>query len=140
MATLSASSWGQLSVSKAEILSTPGWKQVYDDHVPDPELIQKLKRALPGRKATVVFGAWCDDSKNHVPLFLKIIDAIACPDFEVVFLAVEKKSSPGQKYYHEGLLVEKVPTFIFFIGEVESGRIVENPRESILQDMLQILF
>jgi len=136
---LSAAGPGQEAVSKADILSTPGWRQIYDDFVPDPALIEIVKQALLGRRATVVFGSWCDDSKNNVPLFLKIVDALAVPEFEVVYLAVEKKSVDGQKYYLEGLRVEKVPTFIFFIGENEIGRIIENPRESILQDMLQIV-
>ena len=87
----------------------------------------------------VYFGTWCDDSKNNVPLFLKIIDSLNEPEFKVDFFAVDKKSAAGQKYYEENLLVEKVPTFIFYSGDAEIGRIIENPQESMLQDMVRIL-
>jgi hypothetical protein len=36
--------------------------------------------------------------------------------------------------------VEKIPTFIFYANEFEMGRIVENPKNSILQDIMIIVF
>jgi hypothetical protein len=45
----------------------------------------------------------------------------------------------GQRYYVEDLLVEKVPTFIFYANDIEIGRIIENPKDSILGDMMQII-
>lgn len=136
---VSGSGWGQKAVNKADILLAPGWQQIYDAYVPDAELIQKLKLALPGLKAAVYFGTWCDDSKNNVPLFLKIMDSLNGPEFKVDFFEVEKKSAAGQVYYVEELLVQKVPTFIIYRGDYEIGRIIENPKDSILQDMLRIV-
>jgi len=139
MITLSASVWGQKAVDKADILLVPEWKQIYDAYIPDDASIVSLRNKVPGLRADVYFGTWCDDSKNNVPLFLKIIDTLHVPEFKVNFYTVEKKSTTGQKYFVADMLVEKVPTFIFFIGDIEIGRIIENPKDSILQDMLQIL-
>jgi thiol-disulfide isomerase/thioredoxin len=136
---LGGMSRGQKTVQKAELLLSPGWQAAYDAYVPDPALIRELKLSAPGRRAAVYFGSWCDDSKKHVPVFLKIVDALDAPEFQVDFFAVEKKSPAGRKYYVESQRVEKVPTFIFYIGDAEIGRIIENPKESVLQDMITIL-
>jgi len=133
------SGWGQTAVNGADILLEPGWRQIYDDYLPDAGSIEKLKTRVAGLRVEVYFGFWCDDSKNHLPLFLKIIDSLNAPEFKVDFFEVARKSADGQRYYVEDLLVEKVPTFIFYANDIEIGRIIENPKDSILGDMMQII-
>jgi hypothetical protein len=139
MIALGGTVWGQKAAEKAGILLAPGWKQIYDVYTPDDASIASLRSIVPGLRVDVYFGTWCDDSKNNVPLFLKILDALQVPEFKVNFYAVEKKSAPGQKYYVADMRVEKVPTFIFYLGDSELGRIIENPKHSLLQDMLLII-
>lgn len=139
LALLSAGVWGQKNIDRADILLLPEWQQVYDAYAPEAAAVASLRSKVPGLRADVYFGSWCDDSKNNVPLFLKIIDSIDEPEFKVSFHTVEKKPTTGQKYFVEDVLVEKVPTFIFYRNDVEIGRIIENPKESMLQDMMQIL-
>lgn len=136
----SGSAWGQKPVNKADILLNPEWKKIYDACKPDAELMANLKNRAPELKADVYFAYWCDDSKNHVPVFLKILDTLNVPEFKVNFYEVEKKATADQKYYVEDKMVEKVPTFIFYANDFEMGRIVENPKNSILQDMMIIVF
>lgn len=130
--------WAQKPVDKAGILQDPEWKKIYDDYVPSGEAIARLREKAAGLKADVYFAFWCSDSLNHVPVFLKIMDAVAAPGFNVNFYELERKADPEQKYFLEEMLVEKVPTFIFYAAGVEIGRIVENPANSILEDMLLI--
>lgn len=130
--------WAQKPVDKAGLLQDPEWKKIYDDYVPAADAIVRLRDKAAGLKADVYFAFWCSDSLNHVPVFLKILDAAAPPGFSVVFYEVERKTDPEQKYYVEEMLVEKVPTFIFYAVGGELGRIVENPANSILEDMLLI--
>jgi len=137
---VSGSAWGQKAVNQADILLNPEWKKIYDAYVPDAQLIENLRNKAPELKADVYFAYWCDDSKNHVPVFLKILDAIKIPEFKVNFYEVEKKANADQKYYVEDMMVEKVPTFIFYANGFEMGRIVENPRNTLLQDMVLIVF
>ncbi len=132
--------WGQRAVAKADILKDVEWKKVYDLVVPDAALIENLRTRAAGLKADVYFAYWCSDSLNHVPVFLKILDALNVPEFTVCFYEVERKSTPGQKHYVADLEIERIPTFIFYANGVELGRIIENPKNSILQDMMAIVF
>jgi thiol-disulfide isomerase/thioredoxin len=132
--------WGQKAIDKADILLDPEWKKIYDAYLPEAELIENLRNKAPELKADVYFAFWCDDSKNHVPVFLKILDTLNVPEFKVNFYEVEKKADSGQKYYVEDMEVEKVPTFILYANGFEMGRIVENPKNSLLQDMMIIVF
>jgi len=134
------SAWAQKAVNQADILLNPEWKKIYDDYRPDPQLIENLRNRAPELKADVYFAYWCDDSKNHVPVFLKILDELQVPEFKINFYEVEKKATADQKFYVEDMMVEKVPTFIFYANDFELGRIVENPKNSILQDMMIIVF
>jgi len=137
---VSAGAWGQKAVERSAILQLPEWKQIYEATVPDAAVIDSLRSKPAGYRAEVYFGFWCDDSRNHVPIFLKIVDCLNVPEFKISFYEVDRKSATGQKYYVEEALVEKVPTFIFYRQDSESGRIVENPKDSMLMDMMLILF
>lgn len=137
---ITGTAWGQKVVNRADILLNPEWKKIYDTFVPDAQLIENLRSKAPELKADVYFAFWCDDSKNHVPVFLKILDTLNVPAFTVNFYEVEKKATADQKFYVEDMMVEKVPTFIFYANGFEVGRIVENPRNSLLQDMMLIVF
>jgi hypothetical protein len=137
----SGSVWGQKAVNKADILLVaPEWKQIYDAYTPDATLIESLKSKASELKASVYFGYWCDDSKKNVPVFLKILDTLNMPEFKVDFYEVDKKATAGQKYFVEDMLIEKVPTFIFYVNDFEMGRIVENPLNTILQDIMLMVF
>jgi len=139
---VSGSAWGQKAVNKADILANPDWKKIYDEYAPDAALIENLKAKAPELKADVYFAYWCDDSKNHVPVFLKIVDTLNVPEFKVNFYEVEKKATADQKFYVAELEIEKIPTFIFYntINGFEMGRIVEKPMNSMLQDMMIMVF
>ncbi len=121
--------WGQKAVDKAGILQDPAWKKIYDDYQPDAELIANLKNKAAELKADVYFAFWCDDSKNHVPVFLKILDALNVPEFKVNFFEVERKATADQKYYVEEMMVEKVPTFIFLRQRLRDGAHRREPQE-----------
>ncbi len=137
---VTGSAWGQKAVNKPDILLNPEWKKIYDAYVPDAQLIENLKNKAPELKADVYFAYWCDDSKNQVPVFLKILDTLSVPEFVVNFYEVEKKATADQKFYVEDMMVEKIPTFVFYANGFEMGRIVENPKNSLLQDMMIIVF
>ncbi len=136
---VSFAAWGQKAVDKADLLKDPEWKKIYDGYVPDAGLLESLKGKAKELKIDVYFAFWCDDSKNHLPVFLKILDALNLPQLEVDFFEVERKAAAEQKFYVEDMMVEKVPTFIFYVNDCEIGRIVENPKESVLQDITTII-
>ncbi len=139
LALASFCAWGQQEIDRNEILRDPEWKKIHDDYIPDAELIVTLRNQAPETRIEVYLGLWCSDSRDHVPVFLKILDAMDAPGLAVDLFEVGRKTAPGQKYYVEEKAVERVPTFIFYSGGEEKGRIVETPRLSILEDMLAIL-
>ena len=57
----------------------------------------------------------------------------------VNYYTVERKPAGDVKYFVEDLQVERVPTFIVYRGDREIGRIVENPKVTMLDDLIQIL-
>jgi thiol-disulfide isomerase/thioredoxin len=111
----------------------------YDDYepatVPMNNLLDFKKDNLTIK---VIMGTWCPDSRREVPRFMKLMDIWQMPDQQITFIGVDdaKKSPVGE---YTGLGIERVPTFIFYKNNVEVGRIIENPRTSLEQDIVNIL-
>jgi len=117
----------------------PQWQENYDKFKPGSERIEALRSKLgKGLKIEVYLGLWCPDSQNHVPAFVKILDQVGGP-VPVRYFSVWKKPSPQIRYYADKARVERIPTFIFFRDEREIGRIVENPKIGLCEDMIAIL-
>ncbi len=127
-------------ISRDKILSAgQEWRGNYDSYQPDPDRIEALKSRLgTGLRIDVYLGLWCPDSRNHVPRFIKILDTagIAVP---IRFFNVQRKPVKTIRYYSDQFKVERVPTFIFYRGDEEIGRIVENPTAGLVEDMTAIL-
>jgi thiol-disulfide isomerase/thioredoxin len=87
---------------------------------------------------TIVMGTWCSDSRREVPRFLKITDALNFSDENLSIYNVDRDMNTGDDEIDD-LKIEFVPTFIFFKNDVEIGRIVEAPTESLEIDMVKIL-
>jgi hypothetical protein len=130
----------QQAVSPNVLLGDSEWRRVYDGYEPDTALLEALKEKIGGTRLVVVLGTWCDDSRENVPPFLKLMNLLGPAAPDVAYLGVERKGDPQQKFYVPELAVERIPTFIVYRGDREIGRIVEKPRESILGDLLQIVF
>ena len=110
-----------------------------DDYSVNQEAIGKLKSiSNSGITIKIVLGTWCPDSRREVPRFMKVLDAVDFPGDKVQFIGVDNvKIAPIENF--EALDIQRVPTFIFYRNNIESGRIIENPVTSLEQDMLDIL-
>ncbi len=126
-------------ITREKVLSAEEWKQNYDRFSPDPSQIENLKKKLGADLRVDVFlGLWCSDSRNNVPAFLKILDTLRVR-IPVRFYNVQRKPVKTIQYFSDKFRIERVPTFIFYRGENEIGRIVENPKVDLIEDMLEIL-
>jgi thiol-disulfide isomerase/thioredoxin len=86
----------------------------------------------------IVMGTWCPDSRREVPRFMKVLDSWQFPVAKVTYIGVDEgKQSPVGEY--NSLDIIRVPTFIIYKNNIESGRIIENPVTSLEQDMVNIL-
>jgi hypothetical protein len=127
-------------ISREKVLSAgPEWLANYETHKPDPVQIEALRSKLGEKlRVDIYLGLWCSDSKNNVPPFIKIIDTAGIP-IPVRFFNVQRKPVKAIRFFSDQFQVERVPTFIFYRGESEIGRIVENPKTSLIEDMIAML-
>jgi thiol-disulfide isomerase/thioredoxin len=116
------------------------WYQTgYDDYQPSTEALNNLiDISQENVSIKVVMGTWCPDSRREVPRYLKVLDDWKFPPDKVTFIGVDDaKQSPVGEY--NNLNIERVPTFIIYKNNIETGRIIENPVTSLEQDMVNIL-
>ncbi len=127
--------------TREEILAAgQDWQQKYDQYQPDQGMLEAMKSKLgTGLRIDVYLGLWCPDSLDNVPPFMNIIDKLGT-GVTVRYFSLPKKADQAIKYYLEEPKVERVPTFVFYRGDKEIGRIVENPKAGMLEDFMDILF
>jgi len=107
-------------------------------YVPEPAAIEELRQIDSAITIVVFHGGWCQDCQREMPRFRKILDLAANPHFRVIEYEVNpQKQDVLGKFKEYG--IQKVPTFIFFAGERELGRIVEKPSTSLEEDFLAIV-
>lgn len=113
----------------------------YTDYKPDSLALEHLKNNenIDKVKIIVVLGSWCSDSRREVPRFYKILDEINFPEENLTVIAVDRTKSAKHKAL-KNISVEKVPTFYFFRDKKLAGEIIETPKISLEQDMVNIFF
>ena len=111
----------------------------YSEYQPDPSVMDDLKGiSKEGLKITIVLGTWCPDSRREVPRFMRIMELWGFSASDIRFIGVDiNKIAPLGDYPLLG--IERVPTFIFYRNNVETGRIIEVPVTSLEQDTRDIL-
>lgn len=112
----------------------------YEDYVPESIPLNFLfDLRWDNVTMKVVMGSWCPDSHREVPRFMKIMDIIGFPSEKITFIGTDiEKLSPVGGF--EELDIQRVPTFIFYIDNLEAGRIIEVPTTSLEEDIVNILF
>jgi thiol-disulfide isomerase/thioredoxin len=111
----------------------------YDEYQPAQEAINSLNGInREGLTIKIVLGTWCPDSRREVPRFMKVIDTWKFPSDLVTFIGVDNEKNSPIGGYGE-LDIQRVPTFIIYKNNIETGRIIENPATSLEQDMVNIL-
>jgi thiol-disulfide isomerase/thioredoxin len=111
----------------------------FDSYTPSPEALNILMD-LPKDDLTIkiILGSWCPDSRREVPRFMKILDLWKFPADKVTFIGTDvNKVSPIGDF--ESLDIQRVPTFIIYKNNSEAGRIIEVPKTSLEQDIVNIL-
>jgi hypothetical protein len=69
---------------------------------------------------------------------MRIADMWQFPGTKITFIGVDNaKLSPVGEY--DSLGIQRVPTFIIYKNNIESGRIIETPKTSLEQDLVNIL-
>lgn len=110
----------------------------YDNYNPDSVTVKEIAYNYDDVKTTIVMGTWCSDSREQVPRFFKVMDEAGYPADNVNIICVnrEKKDFSGMV---DSLNIELVPTFIFYKAGKELGRLVETPKQTMEEDIFEIL-
>ncbi|MFZ5939525.1 MAG: thioredoxin [Bacteroidota bacterium] len=116
------------------------YNREFESYLPDPTVMDVLDREVLGTwYVTIVLGTWCSDSQREFPRFMKIWEMLGLSEAQLTIIAVNtKKEAPFQ--LTEGLNIERVPTFIFNQCNMELGRVVESPAESLEKELFRVLY
>jgi thiol-disulfide isomerase/thioredoxin len=109
----------------------------YSAYIPDFGIVGQLKTALSDIQIIIVLATWCGDSKEQVPRFLKVLDQSGFETERCTIIGVDSQKLARDldvSVYD----IDRVPTFIFYRNEVEIGRIIETPKNTLENDMLKI--
>ncbi len=110
----------------------------YKNYSPDHKVLDQIRKDLMSTEIVIVMATWCDDSRQQVGRFYKILDSTSCNTDQVRLICVDKKKKGGPVSL-EGMDIQRVPTFIVYRAGKEIGRIVESPKETLEKDLLTIL-
>ena len=88
-------------------------------------------------KVKILFGTWCHDSEREVPRVLKLLAASGVEEknISLIGLDIRKQEPEGRA---KVLGIKYTPTFVFFSGGKEIGRIIERPTISLRDDIAAI--
>lgn len=120
-------------------------EEYYDAYVLNDTIIQQLNQKLKeittqnSIEIEIYFGAWCGDSKEHLPAFMKIVDALSSiSEKQITLIGCDREKKAGHLDISEAQ-IEFVPTFIFSIDGTVIGKIIETPTVSLEEDFLHVL-
>lgn len=115
------------------------WEGKMEIYSPDKIVTKKLKKYFKKNKdvkVVVFFASWCHDSQDQMPDFVKLVHQVKMKG--ITYYALSRKKDmldTDIKEYH----IELVPTFIFYRGEQEIGRIIESPKVSLEKDLWEMV-
>ncbi|MDR1793554.1 MAG: thioredoxin family protein [Bacteroidales bacterium] len=118
------------------------FEMYYSQYQLDTEQLEKITTLFSDYQnqhfhIVAIVGSWCGDTKEQLPILLKILSATALKDVEITYIAVNRDKKAGQKDVTE-YAVERIPIFLFYANEQLLGKIVETPRQSMEKDIIEI--
>ncbi len=114
----------------------------YTNYIPQPQVIDQLKKSIHKFSFKIVFGSWCGDSKRELPRMIKILRITGVSENQLQLLGVSDSMAVYKQAPHreeKDLHVYRVPTFIVYHKGKEVGRIVEYAVETLERDLLKII-
>jgi hypothetical protein len=115
------------------------WKTLRaQDYTPDAAAVKAITDRGRDVAVLAIVATWCPDSRREVPRFFKIYDLAGVGLARVTLVAVDrtKKDGEGLTEKHQ---VTRVPTFVFFRGNQEIGRVTERPATTLEADIAAIV-
>lgn len=132
------------TIERRHLMQSPfdeWYESGYESYTPSADTVAALSTSLDSVDVEVYLGTWCSDSTRDVPRLNRVLDdaGFSLDRLEMIALSDrpgEFKFSPGGK--ERARLIHRTPTIVISRDGREIGRIVQNPVESIEEDMLAI--
>ncbi|RLD86507.1 MAG: thiol reductase thioredoxin [Bacteroidetes bacterium] len=132
---------GQVDMEGFELAPFNEWfDEEFDVYQVDDSTLSTMDKDdfLDNVRITMVLGTWCGDSRREVPRFYKILESLEY-DLENMTVICVNTSKTAEGTNVDQLNIQKVPTIIYYKDEIELGRIIESPQESLEKDMSSIV-
>jgi thiol-disulfide isomerase/thioredoxin len=112
------------------------WQKNEKEYVPTLDVLESLKQKnLKDIQIEIVLGTWCEDSEKLVSQFIHVNSELKIP---ITFIGVDKeKKCPFADCSNWS--IQNVPTFIIQRNGKEIGRVIEQVKQSIEADLLEII-
>ncbi|HHG85582.1 MAG TPA: hypothetical protein ENJ82_12615 [Bacteroidetes bacterium] len=115
------------------------WDYFVDENYnPKAKWLDSLKTLpeLDSVRLQLFLGCYCGDSRKWVSRFYALKPLLPVANVEIISVDTTKKD---EKNYADVVGLKKIPTFIFYQGSKEIGRIVEKPKGRMEKNLFQIL-
>ena len=124
-------------VSKQTLLENyQSFTENYDTYQLSEEERQAIAQLPQELTVKVFFGTWCHDSEREVPRLLKAFNNHA-NSIELIALDYNKSEPLGLA---DKAKIKFTPTFVVYHNNIEIGRIIERPKISLAEDILELYF
>ena len=107
----------------ALLASLPEYLRTARGYTPNAAAIAALKKANRPVTVRVVFGSWCPHCRQHVPLMLRVENAVANPKVKFEYYGIAKPPDGWKDPEVKRLGVKGIPTAIVYVNGVQAGRI-----------------
>jgi thiol-disulfide isomerase/thioredoxin len=115
------------------------WDHFTDEkYKPNAKWLDSLKTLSITDSVTMklFLGCYCGDSKKWVPRFYDLKATLPISTVEIISVDTTKKD---EKKLAQAVGLKKIPTFIFYQGGDEIGRIVEKPKGGLEKSLYGVL-
>jgi hypothetical protein len=116
----------------------PDWNDAEDDAEIKPEVVDGFTEIQTPLNIQCYIGTWCSDSRDGVPPFMKVLLQVDNPNVQIEFIGVDRRMDDPDHLARQNK-IEKVPTFVVKMRNVEMFRMIEFPEITFQEDFLNNL-
>ncbi len=113
------------------------FKEEYQKYTPQSKVLDSVRGTEDSLHVIIFLGTWCDDTYRELPRFQKIIETEKIPLRVIEYHALNRKKESGE-VLPVAFGIRFVPTFVFLKNGKEVGRIVEAPKKSLEEDIVDM--
>jgi len=112
----------------------PDFNNAYKNYAVSDADVALLSTIETPIEIKVLFGTWCHDSVREIPRLSKLLARANNSYINSTLIAVDR-----QKTADKSFKLQYTPTIIVYQNNLEVGRIIETPKISLAQDIINLI-